>query len=58
MKTDTSMASFLHPNSAPEKATKLLTGTPEPLAPDPMAEAVHADESPDSEMLEVVDYHQ
>ena len=58
MKTDNSIASFWHSHTAAEKATKLLTGKTEPLAPDPMADAVHADESPDFAMSEVLEYHQ
>ena len=58
MKSDNSIAAFWHPYTAAEKAAKLLTGKTEPLAPDPMADAVHADESPDSAKLEVVEYHQ
>jgi len=48
----------LHSYTVAEEAVKLLTGKTESLAPDPMAGAVHADESPDVAMLEVVDYHQ
>jgi len=58
MKTDNATASFWHSYAASEKATKLLTGKTEPLAPYPtMAEAVHADESPDGTILEVVEYY-
>jgi len=58
MNTDNSIASFWHSYTSAEKATKLLTGKTEPLAPRPMADAVNADESPDNTMLEVVEYHQ
>lgn len=55
MQTDNATVSFWNSYAATEKATKLLTGKTEPLAPYPtMAEAVHADESPDGTMLEVI----
>jgi hypothetical protein len=58
MKADNAISSFWQSYTVAEKSTKLLTGKTESLAPGPMAVAVHADESPDSAMLEVVEYHQ
>jgi len=56
MKTDPSSASFRHSCTVDEKPIKLLTGKTEPLGPDPVADAAHADESPDGALLEVVEY--
>jgi len=57
MKTDHSIASSWHSHTVTEKATKLLPGKTESPPSDLMADAVHADESPDNAMLEVVEYH-
>ena len=53
METDNSIASFWHSYRAAEKATQLLTGRAVSLAPDPMADAVHTDKSPDNVLPEV-----
>jgi len=58
MKSDNAIATFWHSYTAAEKAGRLLTGMTESPAPDPMTDAVSADESPGSAMLEVVEYHQ
>ena len=57
MKSDPSIASSCVSYTVAERATKLLTGKTESLAPGPLAEAVNADESPDTAMPEVIDYH-
>jgi hypothetical protein len=57
MNTGNSIPSFWHSYAAVQKATKLLTGKAEPLVPDPLADAVRADESPGDTTLEVVEYH-
>ncbi len=58
MKTDHSPASIWHSYAAADKTTKLLAGKAEPLAPGPLDDVARADESPDTSMLEVVEYHQ
>ena len=58
MITGNSTAPFWDSNIVAGKTTKLLAGKAEPLAPDPLADAARADESPGDTMLEVVEYHQ
>ena len=58
MNANNSIASFWNTYTSADKATKLLTGKAAPLASAPVADALHADETPGDSMLEVVGYHQ